>query len=50
VSRIFLGGIPFKAVESDLEDLFSELGYAPTNVKILMEREDPQRSRGFGIL
>lgn len=49
MSRIFIGGVPYRATEEDLADLFQQLGYAPTKLEILMEREDPSRSRGIAF-
>lgn len=48
-SKLYVGFLPFTTTDSDLEELFSPYG-ALVSVTVLMEREDPTRSRGFGFV
>ncbi len=48
-SKLYVGFLPFTTTEADLEELFGAYG-ALVSVTVLMEREDPSRSRGFGFV
>ncbi|MEN9921187.1 MAG: hypothetical protein RLZZ517_165 [Candidatus Parcubacteria bacterium] len=46
--RLFVGGIPYRTTEQDLQDAFSKAG-AVTSARIIKERETG-RSKGFGFV
>lgn len=47
--KLYVGHLPWKATESDVEALFGTFG-ALDEVVVLMERDDPNKSRGFGFV
>ena len=47
--KIFIGNLPWKAREQDLEDLLVDRGLAYDRVEVVMDRDDPGRSRGFAF-
>jgi len=47
--KLYVGHLPWKATEADVEALFGNYG-ALASVTVLMERDDPTRSRGFGFV
>jgi RNA recognition motif-containing protein len=47
--KLYVGHLPWKATEADVETLFGNYG-ALASVTVLMERDDPTRSRGFGFV
>jgi cold-inducible RNA-binding protein len=46
--KLYVGNLPFKTTEGDLEDLFSAAG-AVDSVRIITDRETG-RARGFGFV
>lgn len=46
--RLFVGGIPYRTTEQDLQDAFSKAGTV-TSARIIKERETG-RSKGFGFI
>lgn len=46
--RLFIGNLPFKATEDDLQDMFQSVGVTPDNVQIMRDKFSGQ-SRGFGF-
>ncbi|MEY4440841.1 MAG: hypothetical protein RLY49_467 [Candidatus Parcubacteria bacterium] len=46
--RLFVGGIPYRTTEQDLQDAFSKAG-AVVSARIIKERETG-RSKGFGFV
>jgi RNA recognition motif-containing protein len=48
MKSIYVGNLPFRATESDLEDLFSQHGTVHS-AKVITDRETG-RSRGFGFV
>ncbi len=47
--RLYVGGIPYSAVEEDLKALFSQAGEV-INVTIIRDRQMNNRSKGFGFV
>lgn len=47
-NKLFIGGIPWKATEQDLQDLFSQYGEV-TSATIVTDKFT-QKSRGFGFV
>ena len=47
-NRLYVGNLPFKITEGELEDLFSTVG-AIGSVRIITDR-DTGRARGFGFV
>ena len=48
MKKLFVGNIPFQAVEADLHAWFSDQGFAPSAVAIVRHRLTGD-SRGFGF-
>jgi len=48
-SEIFVGNLSWKATNDDLRQLFEQYGVV-TDAIIIMERDQPGRSRGFGFV
>ena len=46
--RLFIGNLPFKATEDDLQDMFQSVGVTPDSVSIMRDKFSGQ-SRGFGF-
>ncbi|MGD0015378.1 MAG: hypothetical protein ABSD56_13310 [Bryobacteraceae bacterium] len=46
--RLYVGNLPFKATEADLESWFSEAGVAVNGVNIMRDRFSGE-ARGFGF-
>jgi len=46
--KLYVGNLPYKATEGDLEELFGEVG-AVESVRIITDRETG-RARGFGFV
>jgi len=46
--RLFIGNLPFKASENDLQDMFQSVGVTPDSVSIMRDKFSGQ-SRGFGF-
>jgi RNA recognition motif-containing protein len=46
--RLFIGNLPFKATEDDLQDLFQSAGVTPDSIQVMRDRMTGQ-SRGFGF-
>ena len=47
--NIYLGNLPFKITENELENLFNEFGAIKKSIKIITDNETG-RSRGFGFV
>lgn len=47
--KIFVGNLPFSTDADGLRTLFEGYG-AVADAKIIMDRENPERSRGFGFV
>jgi RNA recognition motif-containing protein len=48
-NRLYVGNLPFTAVESDLRELFSQSGRSVSEVKLVTDR-DTGRPRGFAFV
>jgi len=48
-AEVFVGGLAFSVDNSQLEEIFSECGTV-LKANVIMDREDPDRSRGFGFV
>src|SRR5262245_15861057 len=48
-TRLYVGNLPFTAVESDVRELFSQNGRSVNEVKLITDR-DTGRPRGFGFV
>jgi RNA recognition motif-containing protein len=48
-NRLYVGNLPFSAMESDIRELFSQNGRNVTEVKLVTDR-DTGRPRGFGFV
>ena len=46
--RLFIGNLPFKATEDDLQDMFQSAGVTPDSIQVMRDRMTGQ-SRGFGF-
>ena len=46
--RLFIGNLPFKATEDDLQDMFQSVSVTPDSVLIMRDKFSGQ-SRGFGF-
>jgi RNA recognition motif-containing protein len=46
--RLFVGNLPFKAAEGDVEALFQQFGFTPDRVEIMRDRFSGE-PRGFGF-
>jgi RNA recognition motif-containing protein len=49
VKKLYVGNLPFKASEQDLQDLFSEAGFQVANISLIRDRYTNQL-RGFGFV
>ena len=49
MARLFVGNLPYKATESDLESFFAEAGVQVDNVNIMRDRFSGE-ARGFGFV
>ena len=49
MTRLYVGGLPFRMTDDALLQLFAEKGYRPASVQIITDR-DTGRSRGFGFV
>jgi cold-inducible RNA-binding protein len=49
VTKLFVGNLPYKATESDLQAFFEEAGIHPDSVNILRDRFSGE-ARGFGFV
>jgi RNA recognition motif-containing protein len=47
--RLYVGNLPFKATESDIENFFSEAGVAVDNVTVVRDKFSGE-ARGFGFV
>ena len=47
--RIFVGNLPFSTDDEELREVFSNHGNV-TDAKVIMDRDDRTRSRGFGFV
>eukprot|EP01051_Picozoa_sp_SAG22_P003105 SAG22_NODE_147_length_17533_cov_46.384536_4_plen_365_part_00 len=47
--RLYVGGLPFSFTSEALAELFAGFGQV-ADAKVITEREDPTRSRGFGFV
>lgn len=47
--RLYVGNLPFKATESDIENFFSEAGVAVDNVSVVRDKFSGE-ARGFGFV
>merc|ERR1711963_801246 len=47
--KLYVGNLNYDVREHDLEAMFGVYGQL-TNVKVVMDREDPTRSRGFAFI
>lgn len=48
-TKLFVGNLSWKATNDDLRQKFEEFGEVADSV-IIMERDNPGRSRGFGFV
>lgn len=48
-NKLFVGNISWNATQEDLENLFGQVG-ALEEVKLVMDRENPSRHRGFAFV
>jgi RNA recognition motif-containing protein len=48
-NKLFVAGISYNTRDNDLKNFFSAYGEV-TEAKIIMEKENPSRSRGFGFV
>lgn len=46
--NLYVGNLPFKITESELEEIFAQFGTV-TSVKIIMDRQS-EKSKGFGFV
>lgn len=50
-SKVFVGSLPWSVNDDQLRELFSSVeGVKVVEAKVIMERENPSRSRGFGFV
>jgi len=49
MTKLYVGGLPFRMTDERLLQLFAEKGYSPASVRIITDR-DTGRSRGFGFV
>jgi RNA recognition motif-containing protein len=49
VKKLYVGNLPFKASEQDLQDFFSEAGFQVDNITLIRDRYTNQL-RGFGFV
>jgi len=49
VTKLFVGNLPYKATEADIQAFFSEAGVQVANVNILRDRFSGE-ARGFGFV
>ena len=47
--KLYVGNLPWKFRDSDLEGLFNSLGTV-TSARVITDRDNPSRSRGFGFV
>lgn len=47
--RIFVGNLPFSTDDEELRNVFGNHGQV-NDAKVIMDREDRSRSRGFGFV
>jgi RNA recognition motif-containing protein len=47
-NKLFIGGLAWATNDEGLYRAFEH--FRPTNARVVMEREDPSRSRGFGFV
>jgi RNA recognition motif-containing protein len=48
-NKLFVAGISYQTRDNDLKEFFTNFGEV-LEAKIVMERENPSRSRGFGFV
>jgi RNA recognition motif-containing protein len=48
--KLFVGNLPWSTRATDLEDIMGQKGLAFASAEVLMDHDDPCRSRGFGFL
>ncbi len=48
-NKIYVGNLSYKMRDNDLEDYFKEFGEI-TDAKVIMERDNQDRSKGFGFV
>jgi RNA recognition motif-containing protein len=48
-NKLFIAGIPYRTRDNDLKELFENFGVV-TEARVVMEKENPSRSRGFGFV
>jgi RNA recognition motif-containing protein len=47
--RVYVGSLPFSATSDSLRDYFEKFG-SIESADVVMDRDDPSRSRGFGFV
>ena len=47
--KIYVGNLPYRTNDTDLQEIFSPYG-AVLSAHVMMERDNPNRSRGFGFV
>lgn len=47
-SRLYIGNLPWTATQEDVKNFFAAV--SPSFVKLVMEKENPTRSRGFAFI
>lgn len=48
MQSLYLGNVSYDAIEEDLKRLFSDAGFNPTQLRLILDRETGQ-SRGFAF-
>jgi RNA recognition motif-containing protein len=48
--KLFVGNLPWSTRGPDLEDIMSQKGLAFARAEVLVDHDNPNRSRGFGFL
>ena len=49
-AKLFVGNLPYPVRSNELKDILDEMGVVYQRVEVVMERENPERSRGFGFI
>lgn len=47
--RLYVGNLPWKVRDQELEELFQTVGEV-SSARVITDRENPGRSRGFGFV
>ena len=49
MTKLFVGNLPYKATETDIQAFFAEAGFQPDSVNLLRDRFSGE-ARGFGFV